>query len=130
MQDYARWPPTHLHNMKRIASFAFIIAAVLWRSLIAAEDTSLRVGIKYAGGDGSTVASAVIITGGNDTSTTAAEHAWLHQHVPGAKVTMQSLLVEHGPLLDRVLDKLEVTLSDGSEKVYFFDISSGFGKLE
>jgi hypothetical protein len=74
-------------NMKRIASFVFITIALLWRPLIAAEDTSLPAGIKNAGGDGSTVASAVIITGGNDTSTIEAEHAWLHQHVPGAKVT-------------------------------------------
>jgi hypothetical protein len=124
-----------IHHIRQLllghdTSFAFIIAAVLWRPLIAAEDTSLRIGIKYTGGDGSTVANAVIITGGNDTSMIEAEHAWLHQHVPGAKVARQSLLFEHGPLLDRVLDKIEVTLSDGSEKIYFFDISSGFGKLE
>jgi hypothetical protein len=116
--------------MKQLASFVLIIAASLWHPLIAAEDTSLPAGLKFAGGDGSTVASAVIITGGNDIATTRAEHAWLRQHVPGAKVTKQSLITERGPLLDRILDKLEVTLPDGSEKIYFFDISSSFGKLE
>ena len=116
--------------MKRSASLVVIAAAVLWRPLIAADDPSPPASIKYAGGDGSTVASAVIITGGNDSATTDAEHAWLHRHAHGARLRKQSLLFERGPLFDKVIDKLEVTLPDGSEKTYFFDVSSGFGKLE
>ena len=116
--------------MKRLARIAVIAVTLLWQPLIAAADVSLPAGIKFAGGDGSTVASAVIITGGNDSTTIRAEYAWLHQHVPDAKVTKQSVVYERGHLLDRVFDRLEVTLSDGSMKTYFFDITSSFGKLE
>ncbi len=72
----------------------------------------------------------MIITGGDDTATTRAEHVWLHQHVPGARITLQSLLFERGPPRDKVIDKLDVVLPDGSKKTYYFDISSGFGQLD
>jgi hypothetical protein len=116
--------------MMRIVCFVLIAFVCLCRPLLAASDTPPESPIKYAGGDGSTAANAVIITGGNGIATTKAEHAWLQQHVPGGKVTRQSLVVQRGPLLDRIFDKLEVTLADGSEKSYFFDISSSFGKLD
>ena len=63
--------------------------------------------------------------GGNELTNTDVEYAWLRQHVPGATVTGQELMNTG----KRVYDKLDVRLSDGSSHSYYFDITSGFGKL-
>jgi hypothetical protein len=38
----------------------------------------------------------------------------------------EQALINHG---NRVYDKLDVLLPDGSSRSYYFDITSGFGKL-
>jgi hypothetical protein len=116
-------------NTRRSARFALLAIATLCRSVFGADNPPAQPGM-YAGGDGLSIAGAVLITGGDDISATRAEYAWLKEHVPGAKVTRQSVVVDRGPLLDKILDKLEVTLADGSERVYFFDISRTYGKTQ
>jgi len=112
--------------MVRIARLVAVAALLFSAPLLGADPSSVPAGITYAGGDGLTVSTAVIITGGNDFTTTKAEYAWLHQHVPGAKVMNQSLFNADG----HVFDKLRVTLSNGSQRSYFFDITSGFRTLD
>jgi hypothetical protein len=85
-------------------------------------DTSVPT---LSGGDGLTLEHAVVMTGGNDLTNTDTEYVWIRQRVPDARVTRQALL-NHG---NRVYDKLDVSLPDGSSRSYYFDITSGFGKL-
>lgn len=85
-------------------------------------DTSQPV---LSGGDGLTVEHAVVMTGGNEVTNTATEYAWIHQHAPDGRVAGQALINDG----KRVYDKLDVTFPDGSSHSYYFDITSGFGKL-
>ncbi len=78
----------------------------------------------YSGGDGSTVAKAVIIDAVSDFAATRTEHAWLAEHAPGATLTRQSLL--HSD--QHVYDLLEIVLPDKSTRSYFFDITQTYGK--
>jgi hypothetical protein len=85
-------------------------------------DTS---GPALSGGDGLTIEHAVVMTGGNEITNTDTEYAWIRRHVPDARVTGQELITHDG----RVYDKLNVSFPDGSSRSYYFDITSGFGKL-
>jgi hypothetical protein len=91
----------------------------------APEHAALTGGARYSGGDGATLEHAVIISGATELTSIDAEYAWLHQHVPGAKVTRQELITQRG----RAYDRLDVTLPQGDAKSFYFDISGGYGKL-
>jgi hypothetical protein len=65
------------------------------------------------------------MTGGNEITNSETEYAWIRQHVPDARVTGQAL-INHDR---RIYDRLDVTLPGGSSRSYYFDITSGFGKL-
>ena len=103
-----------------LLGLVFVLAGC--QSAAERDDTSPP---KLSGGDGLTLERAVMITGGNDLTNADVEYAWLRQHAPGATVTGQEL-INTGK---RVHDKLDVRLSDGSSRSYYFDITSGFGKL-
>jgi hypothetical protein len=79
-----------------------------------------------SGGDGLTLAHAVVLTGGSEVTNTDTEYAWIRQHVPNGTTMKEQALINHG---NRVYDKLDVLLPDGSSRSYYFDITSGFGKL-
>lgn len=103
-----------------------VLAAVLvaCRSGPGAPDHTTG-GTRYSGGDGTTLERAVIVPGASEQTSIDAEYAWLHQHVPGGKVTRQELITQGG----RAYDKLDVTLPEGNGKSFYFDISGGYGKL-
>lgn len=79
----------------------------------------------YSGGNGTTAQEAVVINANSDLAATRAEYAWLGEHVPGGKLSHQSLIHEQ----NRVYDVMEVNLPDGTKRSYFFDITETFGKL-
>lgn len=110
--------------MKKTAAF-IVSAALFWSRSPLVIDPAGAAGIAYSGGNGETMETAIVITGGDDSATTTAEYAWLRQHVPGAKVSAQFLIHDR----TRVFDRLDVNLPDGSRKPFFFDITSGFGKI-
>lgn len=91
----------------------------------AQEHAPASAGIRYSGGDGTTLERAVIISGANEMTGIDAEYAWLHEHVPGGKVTRQELITQG----QRAYDKLDVSLPQGGDKSFYFDISGGYGKL-
>lgn len=76
----------------------------------------------YSGGDGTSVASAVVIDAPSDASATRTEDTWIQEHYPGARTQRQSL-VSHG---QHVYDVLEVVLIDDATQRYFFDITQSF----
>ena len=81
--------------------------------------------VSFAGGDGSSVESAVLIKGATESTGVQAEYGWLAQHYPRYRMGEQSLQ-KHGA---RLYDAMEITTSDGTRKTVYFDISEFYGKL-
>jgi len=79
----------------------------------------------FAGGDGSSVEKAIIISGASDeTSGIRAEHVWFSKQYPGWKLSLQSSPSTNG----HVYDKMDIVASDGASHSIYFDISSFYGK--
>lgn len=68
--------------------------------------------------DGSSFEKAIVVP------SVAAEYAWLREHYPGYKRKGQSLTFKD----KKPYDILTVELADGTERKFYFDISSFFGK--
>ena len=104
---------------------AVIVLAILslprWGIAISLADAPPQ----FSGGDGSSVAAAVVIHATRESDGIRAEHTWLREHHPGAKITTQSLVSSGG----RMYDALDVTTADGTTSKYYFDITEYFGKL-
>jgi len=87
-------------------------------------------GIRFAGGDGTSIATAIAILGAHgEADGTTAEYSYLaNVYGPqGSAWTMdrQSLLNASGKSYDALL----ITLAYGTKKTIYFDISDFFGKL-
>jgi hypothetical protein len=80
----------------------------------------------FSGGDGSTIAAAVVIHATRDIDGTRAEYTWLRANHPGGRITNQSLISAGG----QMYDSLDVTAADGTTHTYYFDITESFGKLD
>ena len=107
----------------------FVIAIFLALALAACSTVSPRPSSAPAvasGGDGASMATAIVIDARNEADGVAAEYAWLREHFPGAHGVNQSLLTPAG---GRVYDALEFTARDGTKHTVYFDISRFFGKM-
>ncbi len=83
-------------------------------------------GIRYEGGDGSSVEKAVIIKGAKDSQAgIGAEYSYLKKTFPGYKLRQQSLQGKGG----KKYDVLAITTKEGKDLDVFFDISDFFGKF-
>jgi hypothetical protein len=81
--------------------------------------------LEFSGGDGSSVASAVVITGAPDNMTgIQSQYYWLAVRVPDYRLTKQVLLSSDG----RLYDRLDVVASDGDNYSFYFEITGFFGK--
>lgn len=74
--------------------------------------------------DGTSIQAAVVIEASSSSEGIGAEYAWLAKKHPGFKREKQSLL-HHG---SKAYDAIEITTSDGRRMIYYFDITSFFGK--
>jgi hypothetical protein len=81
--------------------------------------------ITYSGGDGRTIATAIVIEGaGGSSDGVPAEYAWLAQNRPIAQVASQALVQEGG----RFYDVLTLQSGSATEEIYF-DITGFFGNF-
>jgi hypothetical protein len=81
--------------------------------------------VQFAGGDGSSVESAVVIRGAkNEKDGIASEHHYLSQHFGSWFLKRQVLVNQKG----RVYDQMEITDQNGKQRAVFFDITDFFGK--
>lgn len=81
--------------------------------------------IEYTGGDGTSMAQAVVITGApNGTEGVRAERKWINCYHPGWRKTFQALY--HCD--NKYYDEIEYTLPTGETKTIYFDITEFFGK--
>jgi hypothetical protein len=82
-------------------------------------------GLSYAGGDGLTCETRVLILGAKDEQVgVGAEYDWLKAKYPGHKVQKQSLLSCAG----KPTDQLDIRTADDKPVKIHFDISDFFGK--
>lgn len=81
-------------------------------------------GIRFTGGDGSSVEKAVVIRGATESTGIRAEYLWLDAHFPEWKLHDQSTL-NRGK---QIYDVMNFTMPDGSHHTAYFDISGFFGK--
>jgi len=105
-----------------------VVCALFSPTLVSAADIVLPpelAAIRYEGGDGGSLETAVIIKHANDDLMgTKAEYVWLRQTFPGLKLVSQQLLHEGG----KTFDRMEFSTRDGSTRTIYFDISDSFGK--
>lgn len=73
-------------------------------------------------GPGESLATAVVIQASETLEGIRAEHAWIREHLPGARMVKQRLL--HGP---RVYDQIEVELPSGERRTVYFDVTRFYG---
>ena len=82
--------------------------------------------IRFSGGDGGSVESAVVIEGArNEEEGIVAESYWISRNRPGWRKGDQALINGNG----RQFDRISYTSQDGKQAVIFFDITSFFGKM-
>jgi hypothetical protein len=81
--------------------------------------------VQFAGGDGSSLESAVVIRGAkHEKDGIAAEHRYLSQHFASWFLKRQMLVNHQG----RVYDRMEITDQNGKPRAVFFDITDFFNK--
>lgn len=81
--------------------------------------------IRYAGGDGSSLAKAIVIKGAHGESDgIQSEYDWIAVKLPGWKPVSQALLEDGG----RYYDLLTLRKSGATREVYF-DITGYFGRM-
>jgi hypothetical protein len=81
--------------------------------------------VQFSGGDGSSIGSAVVITGAkHESDGITAEHRYLSEHFASWFLKRQVLVNQKG----RVYDRMEITDQNGKERAVFFDITDFFGK--
>jgi hypothetical protein len=81
-------------------------------------------GITYAGGDGLSCPTRILIKGANFETGIEAEYAWLRAKYPGFTRGTQTLIECDGKPSDRI----EIVTESGLPLVIHFDVSEFFGK--
>jgi hypothetical protein len=79
----------------------------------------------FAGGDGSSIKDAVVITATNEEAGDRAVYIWSHEHYPG------SHLQDEGSDFDdsgRNYTELKILTTDGKSRTIFFETTSFFGR--
>ena len=81
-------------------------------------------GVSFAGGDGSSIESAVIIRAPCEVAGVLGEYDWIRKNHPDWQLKVQSVQNVGG----RVYDKMDFRTPDGRPVTLFFDITDFFGK--
>jgi hypothetical protein len=81
--------------------------------------------VQFAGGDGSSIESAVVIRGAkNEGEGISAEHQYLSSHFGSWFLKRQALINRKG----RFYDQMQITDKTGSDRLVYFDITEFFAK--
>lgn len=82
-------------------------------------------GIRFEGGDGSSMEKAIILKGASSSlGGVPAEYEWIRDNLPGCKVRMQSFNKRENKMYDVMI----CSCSDGRTETVYFDITDFFGK--
>lgn len=80
----------------------------------------------YAGGNGLTCETAIVIKTASHKKAVAHEYAYLKKVYPGYTVNTQALLSDNG----RKYDRIQFTTKKGERVTVFFDITAGFSNMD
>ena len=81
--------------------------------------------VEFAGGDGGSIESAVVIRGAkHESEGISAEHRYLSAHFGSWFLKRQALINQKG----RVYDQMEITDQNGNQRSVYFDITDFFAK--
>ena len=86
----------------------------------AAQTAGSLYNFSFSGGDGSTLASAVIITAPNELAGINAEVNWIKINRPGWKKRKQEILAQN----NRTYHHVEYRTSDNQTKSVYFDVTA------
>jgi hypothetical protein len=81
-------------------------------------------GIRFAGGDGSSFAAAIVVHAPNNIAGVGAEYDYLKKRFPGHRFVSQALANRGG----KVYDVMTIVTADGKKRVLHFDITQFFGR--
>jgi hypothetical protein len=81
--------------------------------------------VTYAGGDGSSLEKAIVVKAQSEMFGVTAEYDYLAKHYPGYQRDAQHVERHKG----KSFDVLNVTTKDKKKHVFYFDITSFYGKL-
>jgi hypothetical protein len=86
---------------------------------------SAKVSSGTDGGNGLSIAEAIVINETTESEGVDAEYVWLKVNYPGYTLIKQSLVNAEG----KPYDKMDIKTADGEKKTVYFDISHFFGKF-
>jgi hypothetical protein len=118
-------------SMKYLLLFILILVTVVSDGNRAASAKATRSSttsqkITFSGGDGSSIAQAVIIENAkNESDGTEAEYEWVRRKFPGFKFRSKGL-VKRG---EKQYDHVFGIKADGTSADFYFDITLFFGKM-
>ena len=86
-------------------------------------------GISFEGGDGDTIATAVVVRGaGSDLAGTYSEFAWLVKKYGEKDKDWKLVSHSHGQHEDRDIDTFEIEFKSGVRRCVYFDCTESFGR--
>lgn len=101
-------------------------AVVLLLSGCASAPYSSIEDVRFIGGNGESVAEAIVIKGVNDAAIgVSSEYYWLRENMPGWTVVGQGLVTKGR----RAYDAMTVRSESGEERTIYFDISEFYGRF-
>lgn len=81
-------------------------------------------GVTYTGGDGSSIAQAVVVQATNEFQGSTAEYVWLQDHFPGFHRDNQFIHGENG----HTYDGFDIVTAEDQKRTVYFDNTLFFGK--
>jgi hypothetical protein len=79
----------------------------------------------FAGGDGTALDRAVIVTAPDENVGVAALYGWIGKNYPGSKAAGQTTVIQQG----RYFDAIDIVTAGKERRTLYFDITSFFGKF-
>ena len=107
----------------------FLLLPLAFACTSSKHSTGSAASLASTGGDaahdGTSYATAVVITEKHEQAGVDAEYKWVREHYPGSKNKGQSLTRTN----NKPYDILTIVTVDGEEKKIYFDIFNFFGKF-
>jgi hypothetical protein len=79
----------------------------------------------FAGGDGATLDTAVVVEALDENVGVAALYGWIGQKYPGARAAGQTTVIQKG----RFYDAIDIVTGSNERRTLYFDVTSFFGKF-
>ena len=103
---------------------SFLVAILILFATSLADLNAKPPAVTFAGGDGSSLEKAIVVKAPNEMFGVTAEYDYLAKYYPGYRRDAQRIEHHKG----KPFDVLNVTTKDKKKRVFYFDITSFYGK--